>query len=192
MKPTVIAFLGRAGSGKTTAAQHLVETFGAKRISFATPLKKLAAHVFKFTDEQLYGSTEAKEKIDPRYGVSPREFLIRLGDGARRFLGPRVWVDAAFSEIMSVGPANALFVIDDLRYPSEAVDVVTCKHFKGAVIKLVCPDSDSSGFADSPSESSVDNVPNHLLRAIITSKKSPGSSDLKTKVSAVVNALLQE
>ncbi len=39
----IIAFVGRKGSGKTTAAQYLVEKYGFHKVSFAKPLKDLVA-----------------------------------------------------------------------------------------------------------------------------------------------------
>jgi dephospho-CoA kinase len=40
--PIVIGLLGRQGSGKSTVARYLRDTFGAQVISFASPLKNMA------------------------------------------------------------------------------------------------------------------------------------------------------
>jgi hypothetical protein len=177
--------LGRAGSGKSTAAQHIIDTWNGIRTSFARPLKELSKQLWEFTDEQVYGTQVQKETIDPRVGISPRTGMIRLGDGAREIIGKRVWVDACFNGILSGG--QPLYVIDDVRYPNEAADIQAHPGFHGYVIKLVCPDGDSSAaYANASSEKSVDEVNERFIHETIVSKKSPGSVDLKTKVAAVV------
>lgn len=204
-KPVVIGLLGRAGSGKSTAAAHLAETWGAQRFLFSRPLKEFAKILYGFTDEQVYGTQEQKETIDPRWGITPREAMIRVGDGGRNTLGKKLWIRACFDKIHedwlehSTRPlgnnelrAYRIYVIEDMRYPNEAADLRIADIFCGAVIKLVCPDSVSTGFMDAPSERSVDEVPSHLLNAIITSKRTPGSVDLKAKIDAVMGQLIQE
>lgn len=116
---TLLGLLGPAGAGKTTVAKFLVERYGATRYALAAPLKTLAQRVFGFSDAQLYGSQADKDAVDPRWGVSPREALQRLGtDGCREVLGPDVWLDALFRRIHAERPRFA--VIDDVRFPNEA------------------------------------------------------------------------
>lgn len=154
----IVAFTGRAGSGKTTAAQHLVDAYGATRISFAEPLRRIAKDVFEFTDEQLRTST-GKEAVDRRYGFSPRESLIRLGRSARENISPDVWVGAAFNSILRRG--SGLYVIDDLRYPNEALRLAESGGF---LIKMVC---EGYPHPPIPSESSVDAIRPELIDATV-------------------------
>ena len=85
-KPLIVAFLAKAGSGKTTAAEHLIEKYqDVERISFAGPLKIMAQALFKFSEAQLYG--DQKEVIDPRYDATPRQLLQLLGAKARECIG---------------------------------------------------------------------------------------------------------
>lgn len=71
----LIALSGRAGSGKNTVADML----GGKQFSFAEPLKRICKEVFDFTDAQLYGPSEERNRLDLRY---PRECLRCDGQGA--------------------------------------------------------------------------------------------------------------
>lgn len=206
MKPIVIGILGRIGSGKTTAAKHLVDTHGGKVFSFARPLKELSIRLFAFTEGQVWGTQEEKETVDPRWGISPRTAMIRLGDGARETMGKRVWIDACFNRIMEdhekrmyvrdrhpeVDIEVPIYVIDDVRYPNEAAAVNSYAAFTGFVVKLVCPDSDgSSAYHNAPSEVSVDQVPEQDIAFEIVSTKSPGSIDLKSKIDIAVTLLLE-
>jgi hypothetical protein len=59
----LIAISGRAGSGKNTVAQIL----GGVELSFAEPLKRFAQDVFAFTNEQVWGPSEARNRPDTRY-----------------------------------------------------------------------------------------------------------------------------
>jgi hypothetical protein len=191
-KPKVIGLLGRAGSGKTTAGKYLVEKYGAKRVSFAAPLKRLAQRIMEFRDEQLYGPTEVKEAIDNRYGMSATQFLQRLGDGAREEIKYDVWVEAALEEIrreFAKDPSQDLFVIDDCRYINEAEKISLANEVFGKVVKLVCPDAVSNRDPNHPSEAQVDEVPPRFIDQVVISKRSPESVDLKEKIDAMMGAM---
>jgi hypothetical protein len=190
----VLGLLGRAGSGKSTAAAYLRDKYGAQIHSFAQPLKDLAKEVFEFSEGQVRGTQAMKEAIDPRYGFSPRDALIRLGDGARRHIGERVWIEACFNKIEEERDWWPLHVIEDVRYPNEAEAIwrlsVTHEKLTGVVVKLVCPDSDSSPkFANASSEKSVDAVEPQCIFETIVSRKTLGSTDLKEKIDVVVKKL---
>ena len=135
----IIALAGRAGSGKSTVGQWLVEHRGAVEVSFAAPLKRLAMEVFGFSERQVFGTQQDKETtvgdVRVAFGeevkaelahawssgraVSPREMLIRLGDGARRHIAPDVWIRAALRQIDEL-PDGTLAVVTDVRYGNEA------------------------------------------------------------------------
>lgn len=84
----LIALFGPAGAGKSLAASILVERWGARRFALADPLKDLVRDGFSLTEAQVRGTQAEKEAVDPRYGVSARWLLQRVGtDG----LGVDFW-----------------------------------------------------------------------------------------------------
>lgn len=130
---TIIALCGPAGCGKSTVAKHLVEKYGAQRYGFATPLKEMVKRALDFTDEQIYGTQEQKEAIDPRYGYSPRWFLQRIGtDGCRAVFGESFWTKRCLDMIRRQN--QPLAVIEDCRFVNEARAVLDCD--LGFVLRL--------------------------------------------------------
>lgn len=71
----IVGVTGKAGSGKDTAAAHLVEQYGFQQIAFADPLKRYAHKVFGFTKDQLWGPSHLRNEEDPRFAgfTSPTE-----------------------------------------------------------------------------------------------------------------------
>lgn len=59
----LIALAGRAGSGKNTVATML----GAYEVAFADPLKRFCQEVFDFSDAQVWGPSEERNRPDTRY-----------------------------------------------------------------------------------------------------------------------------
>jgi hypothetical protein len=157
---TVVAFMGPAGAGKSTAARYMVDQYGARSYSFARPLKEMARAIWDFSDTQLYGTQAEKEAVDPRWNMSPRTALQKLGtDAIRKTFGPGVWTDLCLNEIRRDSPRIA--VIEDCRFQNESQAVLSLgrsgplsldihgKEFvdraiRGVVIRLDCPDRRSS------------------------------------------------
>ena len=78
MVKIIIGIIGKRRSGKSTAAEYLVNGYSFIKISFATPLKMLCKNLFFLTNEQLEG--DSKDVIDNRYGVSPRQLMQTIGN----------------------------------------------------------------------------------------------------------------
>jgi len=171
--PRIIAIAGRAGSGKTTCAKWLVERHGAVEFSFAEPLKRLAQDVFGFSDAQVFGTQAEKEAVDPRWGISPREALIRLGHAARERLGRDVWLNACLAKIRDSGAKIA--VISDVRYPNEATAM---KNGGALVVRLACPDSVSNVDPNAPSEAGVDEIDPNDVHLELNIPRSPCATAL--------------
>ncbi len=62
--PKLIAFSGKAGVGKDTAASFLL---AVTRVALADEMKRICKQVFDFSDLQLWGPSEHRNKTDRRY-----------------------------------------------------------------------------------------------------------------------------
>lgn len=63
----LILLAGQANAGKDTVGDFLASTYNAITVSLADPIKRFAKHVFEFTDDQLWGPSETRDVIDPRF-----------------------------------------------------------------------------------------------------------------------------
>ena len=97
-----IAFVGKAGRGKTTAADHLIKERGFVRVSFAAKLKEIAKDLWPKEFES---------------GVKPRKLLQDFGTKVRE-IDDTTWVDYAMRQVQA--NPNLNYVVDDLRYLNEA------------------------------------------------------------------------
>ncbi len=68
-----IVIFGRAKVGKDTLAQHIVNTYDARVISFADHMKRFCAATFGFTKEQLWGPSEFRNQPDVRFAKPTSE-----------------------------------------------------------------------------------------------------------------------
>lgn len=143
----IIALCGPAGSGKTTVANHLIEKYGARRYGFATPLKEMVKHAFDLTEEQVYGTQEQKEAVDPRYNHSARWLLQRIGtEGCRHTFGEDFWTNQTIDLIKREAPYLA--VIDDMRFENEAEAVQHVSgYFTGGYVLRLWPVGDDIALA---------------------------------------------
>jgi hypothetical protein len=131
--PCVVAFIGPAGCGKSTAAAHLVEGYGYSLLKFAHPIKEML-RVIGLEDRHLEG--EAKEiPCDLLGGVSPRRAMQTLGsEWGRKLIHPDIWVSAWMREAVWRLQNGQRLVIDDLRYPNE-LDAIL--RLQGVTIRIV-------------------------------------------------------
>lgn len=131
--PRVVALAGLAGSGKSTAADYLVDQYGYFRLKFAGPLKAMCRAI-GMTDEMLEGN-QKELPVDWLCGRSPRYVMQRLGgDWGRDLIGPDLWTGLFQRQANDILQAGGRVVVDDCRYDNEALLV---QGMGGIVIRLV-------------------------------------------------------
>lgn len=135
----LIGFSGLAGSGKDSAADTLLKGPGGGwvRCALADPLKRMAQHIYDFSDEQLWGPSQERNRPDARYprpdhtwssrgdqicaccgaaradGVdchlTPRYVLQRMGTEMGRRCWPDTWVTYALRVFRTLQRGDHLY-----------------------------------------------------------------------------------
>lgn len=121
----LIGITGRAGTGKDTTADFLVETHGFVKIAFADPLRDGVKAMFGLSDEDLNNRAKKEAQID-WLGCSPRYAMQTLGtDWGREMIHPNLWLNITrrrVDRIMAMSPCQNIngIVISDVRFENEA------------------------------------------------------------------------
>jgi hypothetical protein len=119
----IIGLSGWARAGKDTVADHLVDSFGFVKLSFATPMREALVRLNPMIRVAGY-PTELASAVrlmgwENLKSESPdvRGLMQRLGtEVGREMFGDDFWVKAAINAI----PEGANVVFSDVRYPNEA------------------------------------------------------------------------
>lgn len=162
----VVGVAGRAGSGKDTMGQHLVEEHGFTRISFAGPLKEAAACVFGLSDFELNDRT-AKEMVHPYWGLSPRTILQKLGtEGLRQNFGDDILAKVCKKRILRGFQEGCdKVVVTDCRFPNEAKMIYSFmgRDSVATVVRVRCDTRPSALSGDTGSHASEIPLPEDLV-----------------------------
>ena len=132
-----ILLVGKKFSGKTTVAQYIKQKHGFKEYTFAEPLKEVCKQIFSLTDDQLYNQ-EQKERVDDRWGITPRKMFQNMGDLLREQMPiyfnvpnePKIFTQILKNKIKD----NEDLIISDGRLPDEVKWFRTLKD--GIIIKI--------------------------------------------------------
>jgi hypothetical protein len=116
----IISLSGKKLSGKSSVAAYLVNKHGFVEVSWAAPLKEIIGkQLFRFSHDQLYDPIQ-KEVIDPRWGMSPRDILQKVGtDLFRNNLMDDFWVRIGVETIKEEIAKGNHVVLSDTRFPNE-------------------------------------------------------------------------
>ena len=147
----MIGLIGKKGSGKDTVADYLVHRHGYKKHAFATPLKNVCRELFLLEESQMH-DVDQKEKVDVRWGMSPRQMMQTVGtDMVRRHLGVDFWL-----RHMDMTTANeSRIVLSDVRFPNEAEWV---RSQGGKLIRIVRAGEDEDVVDKHASEQEQDKI----------------------------------
>lgn len=129
--PTVIAFSGERGSGKSAAAEILIKDHGFRDVKFADPLKNMLRAFYAtcgVSDSETERRIEGKRKeipCDYLNGCTPRHAMQTLGTEWRDMISTTLWSDIFVQRVKS-GMYGQKIVCTDYRFPHEtdALDAV--------------------------------------------------------------------
>jgi len=156
----IVGIHGKMSSGKTTAANYLIDCHGYIRMSFGDALKEAANMIFGIPMTELYSDKKSKYT---------RDVLQKLGTECCRALDADVWVKALERKLIEQKRKNhdTKVVIDDVRFRNEAY---TLKNIWNAtIIKLVLNyenDVTTDKQKTHQSEVDLDSTPDTFFHAI--------------------------
>lgn len=114
MKRDIIAFTGKRGHGKTTAAEALMAK-GYQHINFADTLRQVVHLVYGVTYEEMTDPVLKETPLDRWPFKSPRELLQYVGTDMFRAYLPQTWTKCFERNISGYSHV----VCSDLRFPNE-------------------------------------------------------------------------
>ena len=122
-----IGLIGQKRVGKDTVAGILkiLNTninYNFKTMALADPIKDIARVMFNFTEDQLYD--DAKDVIDPKWGIKPRDFFEQFGTNIMQF------------DIYKYHP-NINVIITDIRGLHEICEINKFTEGKAIFIRIV-------------------------------------------------------
>lgn len=145
----LIAFAGRAGSGKNTATEALSKRFETSELAFADPLYDALSAMMglqPMTDHDLRKLCQDRDfKESPSSalsGMSPRQALQQLGDWVRATFGADYLIRRVQERLANIENSqwpSELAIITDLRTEQEADWV---RRHGGLVVHVTRPDHD--------------------------------------------------
>lgn len=134
-------------SGKDTFGRLLKEAaeqrgVDVKVTAFAEPLRRAAAAAYGYgTDTSCFTRAETKDLVNMRWGITPRQMLINVGE-AMRANDSEHWVKLWRDYIRNV--KDALVIVTDVRRVNEAVAI---KSVSGTLALLQRPGVEWDGTA---------------------------------------------
>ena len=169
IKQDLVALTGKAGSGKNTLADELVNKYGFIGIGFADPIKEMLKQLNPLVpidmglDGELIKSTMRLATLVDSVGwetakrenVEVRELLQRLGtEAGRQIISPDVWVDIAIKKALNA-PSPVVFT--DCRFPNE---VAAVRSRGGLLVRVHRQDVEP--VSSHISENAIDDIPADL------------------------------
>lgn len=118
----IVGLVGPRGSGKDTVATMLKSLFPALQVfAFADPVRAVCTELFLLQPDQLRDRV-LKETKDPRWDLSPRQMMQRVGtDLVRQHLDVDQWLRLMQVRLEAARAAGcAIAVLSDVRFANEA------------------------------------------------------------------------
>lgn len=173
---TIVAFTGRARSGKNTAADIYAAMYknDTKKQTLLTvvagPLKDISAYALKISPQEAEG-LKSFPNVKVANGLTLREFYNTLGDAIKAYFGSEVWVKLMLHRLENVTEMmdSDLVIIPDLRYPIEQEGLEKfCeeKNYNLHIVKMVNLNQtqrDDNTSIEHESESLVDQIKEDYL-----------------------------
>lgn len=122
----IIGLAGYRGSGKSWCAATLSEYTGLRscpdywHLSFAGPLRQAAQAIWGWGHEDF---TQDRKNLVSRWGMSPRDSLIFLGEALRN-QRPDHWIQRFRDSVKKSEESGNRVICDDVRYLNECQAII--------------------------------------------------------------------
>lgn len=179
----IIGLTGRAGAGKDSVAEILVDTAGVVPVKLATPLYEMVSAMTGLPVDQLMDRC-MKEHPIPGIGKSPRQLLQSIGtDWGRAFIGDDVWIKSLEARTAGLRQCGWSIVVTDVRFDNEAQWV---RDNGGAVWEVVRPHHDTGCVGEAVHHASEAGIDPLLVDRVIANDGT--LEDLEAQVAEAMTA----
>lgn len=162
MSRMIYALTGKRGSGKSTAAEALVDV-GFTDVKFADPLKNMMRALYRtcgLDSDTIERKLEGDLKEVPcpwLRGKTPRFAMQTLGTEWRDMIDTKLWSHIFIERVEAMGP-DAKVVCSDYRFPGHETEALD--HLKAKKIRVNRPQkSDGDAYSKHASEANIDKLP---------------------------------
>lgn len=178
----IICVSGQASHGKDTVSDYITQKYGFVKIAFADKIKRILMHLYNLSYDQLWGPSDERAKIDPRYDKIIREFVQGFGDTGRD-LYLNTWVDYAREIINKIHNSYGYYYVNfhGLTYDAESTpksvivpdgrylnELESIKQLNGIIIRVKRPNSKISGKVGThSSETDQEEIPDTYFNHIV-------------------------
>lgn len=114
----LIGICGKAGAGKDTIGDYLIDEYNFKKIALADPIKRIVQDVFVLDDHTVYDRVAREQPLPQWDGWSVRKLLQFIGTELfRQNIDDAIWVKSLWYRIHNDEYNN--YVVTDIRFPNE-------------------------------------------------------------------------
>jgi hypothetical protein len=182
----LVGICGKAGAGKDTIGDYLVEKYNFKKVALADPIKRLVKDVFALDDQTVYDRVEREKDLKRWPGWTVRKLLQYVGTELfRENIDDAIWVKSLWYKILDDVSGN--YVVTDVRFPNE-LEYFKTHAEKGEffTIKVIRPGFGGKVGLSSHASEAYD------LECNFEILNDGGIEDLKNKVDDVLQIVNQE
>lgn len=148
MQHKIIGITGRAGAGKDTVANLLMDHHGFQRLAMADKIKDGCAAMFGI-ERALFDDRDQKEVVIPWLGKSPRQLAQLAGtEFGRNLIADDVWLRVAGKGLVD----GVRYVLPDVRFENEAAFV---RAHGGVILHIIRPGTESGTSSAHSSENGI-------------------------------------
>jgi hypothetical protein len=177
-----IGIVGKARSGKNTAAEFVHLHGKSRTFAFADPIKEMIMTMFPQADREcLWGPSELRSSLIPGTEYTYRQALLEIGALGRKF-DPDIWVKKTIHIVNKAIDNLDIAILSDVRFKNELKEI---KEAGFITIRIIRPNNNY--ILNDISEIDLDDMPNDAFHHIIVNDGD--LNHLQCKVDTIIDKL---